>query len=91
MTSCWHTDPAARPSFSDICISIEHIVDTAEHLPLPGQTPPPAAAASAGPPLDQPSPSYSNYTVDSYDDDDAAPLYRNWTTPRSPETSAVVD
>lgn len=78
MTQCWLDDPAARPSFSDICINIDHIVVTAEHLPLPGQSHSPEqhAAAAAGPPPDQPSPSYSNCTFDS-DDDDGAPLYRN--------------
>jgi len=92
MTQCWHDDPAARPSFSDICISIEHIVDTAEHLPLPGQSHSPgAAAASAGTPLDQPSPTYSNCTFDSDDDDIVAPLYRNCITSGSLATAAVVD
>ena len=96
MTECWRDDPGARPSFSDICMSIEHIVDTAEHLPLPVQsshtpvhTHTPGAACTA---LDQPSPSYSNCTFDSVDDDDdgVAPLYRNCVISRSPGTSAVM-
>ena len=28
MTRCWHDDATTRPSFSDICVSIEQIVDS---------------------------------------------------------------
>jgi len=88
MTDCWHDDPAARPSFSDICASIEHIVDTAEHLPLPGQSQTETGLPTA---VDQPSPTYSNYTFDSDDDNDALPLYRNCMSARTTETSGVLD
>jgi len=107
MTRCWHDDPAARPSFSDICISIEHIVDTAEHLPLPvqshtpgaplghqsstGYLPSPSQSHTPVSPLDQPSPTYSNCTFDSDEEDDVTPLYRNCMNAGSPDLSTMVE
>jgi len=84
MTSCWRDEPSARPSFSDICISIENIVDTAEHLPLPGQSYTPEAGG------DQPSPTYSNTSFTSDEDDDSVPLYKNCVLPRGLEAAAEV-
>jgi len=89
MTRCWCEEPSARPTFSDVCVSIEHIVDAAEHLPLPG--PSDLADLPAGPAhlalpgqCQSASPgtaSYCNDTAVNSDDDDdddvAAPLYRN--------------
>jgi len=92
MTRCWHDDPSSRPSFGDICVSIEQIVDAAEHLPLPGQSHSPVAPAAAVTPDDQPSPTYSNFDFDSQEEEkEATPLYRNCVTARSLETSAMVD
>ena len=94
MTQCWLDDPAVRPSFSDICINIDQIIATAEHLPLPGQSSPPEqqhAAAVAGTPPNQPSPTYSNCTFDSDDDDAGAPLYRNCMNSSSLLGTSAVD
>ena len=92
MTRCWLDDPADRPTFTDTCVGIERIVDAAEHLPLPGQSPPgtPDGGAPGATSAGQPSPTYSNYTFDG-DDDDVAPLYRNCVSERVPETVAALD
>jgi len=87
MTRCWRDEPTARPSFADVCDSIGQIVDTAEHLPLPGKSHSPVAPGTPG---QQPSPTYSNCSFDA-DDSATAHLYKNCMTPSSPETSAIVD
>jgi len=102
MTRCWHDDAATRPSFGDICVSIEQIVDAAEHLPLPGQSqspvaPLPGQSHSPVEPVDQPSPTYSNFSFDSDEEMEeeeeaaAAHLYRNCVNARCPEMPVVVD
>jgi len=105
MTRCWHDDPAARPSFGDICVSVEQIVDAAcehvtladqsqhAHLPTPGQSR--AGTSPVAPVGDRPSPTYSNFTFDSDDDDEdmdagSVPLYRNCDDTTGPQTSAIV-
>jgi len=89
MTRCWHDNPSARPSFSDISASIEHIVNAAEHLQLPGHSDIPVQEGAGTRLADQPSPSYSNCTFDN-DDDDDAPLYRNCLNTESPEMSTAM-
>jgi len=97
MTRCWHDDATTRPSFSDICGSIEQIVDSAEHLPLSDQSqhspssPDQSHAAARVTP--QPSPTYSNFSFESdeeeEEEEDATPLYKNCEITTDPQTSAM--
>jgi len=96
MTRCWHDDATTRPSFSDICVSIEQIVDSAEHLPLSDQSqhsprsPDQSHAAARVTP--QPSPTYSNFSFESdeeEEEEDATPLYKNCEITTDPQTSAM--